>query len=154
MSHAGTIKVPRFPSNADVTAATSKVMRSIRSRDTRPELAVRSLLHRMGHRFRLHRRDLPGTPDLVLPKYRVAVLVHGCFWHQHADCRHARLPSKRRDYWLPKLARTQQRDAVTVAALNALGWRALIVWECETTDEQMLRMRFDEALTGTRLPRS
>lgn len=86
-------------------------MRAIRKKDTKPELIVRRLLHGMGYRFRLHRRDLPGTPDIVLPRYRAAIQVHGCFWHQHARCCHANLPSSRTSYWLSKLARNVQRDA-------------------------------------------
>ncbi|QNP43987.1 DNA mismatch endonuclease Vsr [Sphingomonas daechungensis] len=105
-------------------------MRKIRSTDTKPEMRVRRLLHRMGFRFRLHRCDLPGKPDVVLPRYRLAILVHGCFWHQHPGCRHARLPRTRQNYWLPKLARTQERDLRNVVELNRLGWRTLTIWEC------------------------
>nr|WP_262984958.1 DNA mismatch endonuclease Vsr [Sphingomonas daechungensis] len=93
-------------------------------------MRVRRLLHRMGFRFRLHRCDLPGKPDVVLPRYRLAILVHGCFWHQHPGCRHARLPRTRQNYWLPKLARTQERDLRNVVELNRLGWRTLTIWEC------------------------
>ena len=111
----------------------SAVMASVRAENTRPEIAVRRLVHRLGYRFRLHRRNLPGTPDIVLPKYRAAIFVHGCFWHQH-DCRRGRrLPASNQTYWGPKLARNVARDATAKATLGQLGWRVLIVWECEVT---------------------
>jgi len=109
-------------------------MRRIRGRDTRPEMRVRQLLHRMGYRFRLHRRDLPGSPDIVLPRLRAAIFVHGCFWHQHAGCRLARLPKSRPEYWLPKLERNAERDGHAIAALVKAGWRAIVIWECETME--------------------
>jgi DNA mismatch endonuclease (patch repair protein) len=95
-------------------------MRRIRKTDTRPELQMRRAAHALGYRFRLHRRDLPGTPDLVFPRLRKAILVHGCFWHQHPGCRLARLPKSRLDYWLPKLRRNQVRDDAALEALRAL----------------------------------
>lgn len=116
-------------------------MSAIRKKNTKPELIVRRMLHAMGFRFRLHRSDLPGSPDVVLPRHRAAILVHGCFWHQHAGCRHANLPRSRTDYWLPKLARNVQRDAQAEAALCALGWRVHILWECELRDPEALRSR-------------
>jgi DNA mismatch endonuclease, patch repair protein len=116
-------------------------MRGVRKKNTKPELLVRGQLHAMGFRFRLHRRDLPGTPDVVMPRHRAVILVHGCFWHQHADCRHANRPRTRTDYWLPKLARNVERDAQVGKALAALGWRVLVLWECELHDEVALRDR-------------
>ena len=113
--------------------ARSAHMRRIRKVDTRPELRVRRVAHSLGYRFRLHRRDLPGTPDLIFPRLRKAILVHGCFWHQHPGCRLARPPQSRLEYWLPKLRRNQERDAEALAALRALGWDALVVWECQVT---------------------
>ncbi|WP_245418739.1 DNA mismatch endonuclease Vsr [Mesorhizobium sp. WSM3864] len=107
-------------------------MGSIRSADTTPERTVRRILHRLGFRFRLHRRDLPGTPDLVLPKYRTVIFVHGCFWHQHAGCRFAKLPASNQEYWLPKLARNVQRDTDAKQKLQQAGWRVVEIWECET----------------------
>ena len=98
--------------------------------DTGPELAVRRLLHGLGYRFRLHRRDLPGTPDLVLPRYGAVVFVHGCFWHGH-ECRRGRPPASNQDYWVPKLARNVERDSEVRRALEGMGWRVLTVWECE-----------------------
>lgn len=103
----------------------------------------------MGFRFRLHRRDLPGSPDIVLPRYRSVVLVHGCFWHQHAGCRHATLPRTRAEYWLPKLARNAERDAQAEAALIALDWRVLVLWECEIANRDALRTRLCRFLLGS-----
>lgn len=111
-------------------------MRRIRKTDTKPELAVRRAAHRLGYRFRLHRRDLPGTPDLVFPRLRKVILVHGCFWHQHPGCRLARTPKSRLDYWLPKLRRNQQRDTEASQALDRLGWKVLVIWECQATTEE------------------
>ena len=110
----------------------SRNMSQIRSRDTKPELLLRSALHRLGHRFRLCRRDLPGTPDIVFVSDRLAVQVRGCFWHQHPGCRHARIPETRRDYWEPKFLRTVQRDAANDRAIQSAGWELIVVWECET----------------------
>lgn len=121
-------------------------MRGIRSKDTKPELAVRRCLHAMGYRFRLHRRDLPGRPDIVLPRHRLAIQVYGCFWHQHAGCKLANIPQTRRDYWLPKLARNVERDAQSEAALAVLGWRVSTIWECELRDGDAFRQRLGAAL--------
>jgi DNA mismatch endonuclease, patch repair protein len=122
-------------------------MRRIQKRDTSPEMAVRRIAHSLGYRFRLHRRDLPGTPDLVFLRLRKAILVHGCFWHQHEGCRLARKPKSRLEYWLPKLERNQRRDALAEEALKRLGWSELIIWECETTDGERLRRRIDAFLS-------
>jgi len=119
-------------------------MARIRHKDTKPEMKVRRLAHRLGFRFRLHRPDLPGKPDLVFPSRRAAILVHGCFWHQHEGCRKATIPRTRQDFWEAKLGRNVERDRATEAALRKLGWRVLVVWECETSDEEALSKR----LTG------
>jgi DNA mismatch endonuclease (patch repair protein) len=108
-------------------------MRAIRSSDTKPELIVRRLIHGCGFRYRLHRRDLPGKPDLVFPSRMAVIFVHGCFWHMHG-CPNVRVPKSNTDYWQPKLERNRQRDEENVAALEAQGWRVLTVWECETGD--------------------
>lgn len=113
-------------------------MRRIRKRDTKPELIVRRLIHALGFRFRLHRYELPGTPDIVLPRRRKVIQVHGCFWHQHEGCRLSRQPKSRLGYWLPKLARNVERDRAAQAALEAAGWSCLIVWECQTQDPEAL----------------
>jgi DNA mismatch endonuclease Vsr len=120
----------------DIPEARRRIMRAIRSRDTGPELIVRKLLHRSGYRFRLHRRDLPGTPDLVFPSRRAAIQVHGCFWHQHVGCPHANIPATRQSYWLPKLGRNKQRDLESAERLVAAGWRYLVIWECELCNPQ------------------
>jgi DNA mismatch endonuclease, patch repair protein len=120
-------------------AERSAQMRRITKRDTKPELTVRRAIHAMGFRFRLHRSDLPGTPDIVLPRHRKVILVNGCFWHQHKGCRLARQPKSRLEYWLPKLARNVERDKAMRAALEAAGWNPLVIWECETQDPQLLQ---------------
>ena len=106
-------------------------MSRIRGRDTQPELAVRSALHRAGYRFRLHRKDLPGRPDIVLPKHRTVVFVHGCFWHRHKGCRFAYTPKSRVAFWQKKFDDNVERDRRNVRALRALGWRVVTVWECQ-----------------------
>ncbi len=113
-------------------------MARIRSKQTQPELIVRRALHNMGFRFRLHRRDLPGKPDIILPKYKLAIFVHGCFWHQHPDCKLASRPKTRGEYWGPKLASNVARDQRHARALEELGWRVETVWECETRDTERL----------------
>lgn len=132
----------------DAQESARKVMRANKARGTKPEMIVRRLLHAMGYRFRLHRRDLPGTPDIVLSRHRVAIQVHGCFWHQHEGCRHANLPRSRTAYWHPKLARNVERDARSEAALRALGWHVLVLWECELKDLEALRERLQAFLLG------
>ena len=110
----------------------SRMMSSIRGKDTKPELIVRKALFAAGFRFRLHRRDLPGVPDVVLPGKRVAIFVHGCFWHMHAGCKNAKLPFSRQDFWRKKLGRNVERDKENMDALMRLDWRVLVVWECAT----------------------
>ena len=122
----------------------SELMAGIRGHDTAPELAVRRIAHRMGLRFRLHRKDLPGRPDLVLPKHRLAVLVHGCFWHRHEDCRYAYTPKSRVVFWTEKFAQNIARDRDNEQALRNLGWRVLVIWECETRDEESIEQRLAE----------
>lgn len=109
-------------------------MRHVRSTDTTPEKKVRSLLHKLGFRFRLHRSDLPGKPDIILPKHRAVVFVHGCFWHRHQGCPHATTPSSHQEYWLPKFKRTVERDKKNQEELRKKGWNVIVVWECETKD--------------------
>lgn len=113
----------------------SAMMACIGGRDTAPELAVRRIAYRMGLRFRLHRKDLPGRPDLVFPKHRLVVFVHGCFWHRHQECKYAYTPKSRIEFWARKFASNIARDGRQEAALKALGWRVLVIWECETKDE-------------------
>jgi DNA mismatch endonuclease (patch repair protein) len=126
----------------------SAIMRSVRSADTAPERAVRRIAHALGYRFRLHRKDLPGNPDLVFPKRRVALFVHGCFWHGH-DCRRgARVPASNTSYWQAKVQRNRARDTRTLLALSVDGWRTAVVWECETRDQHELRARLVAILEG------
>ena len=122
-------------------------MSRIRGRDTIPEKRVRSLLHRLGFRFSLRRRDLPGSPDIVLPARRAVVLVHGCFWHQHQGCRNASMPSTRRPFWEAKLIGNVARHGRTGQELRSLGWQVLTVWECELADEARVSRRLRRALT-------
>jgi DNA mismatch endonuclease (patch repair protein) len=121
----------------------SERMSRVRGKDTKPEMVVRRLVHGMGFRFRLHRRDLPGVPDLVFVTRKKVIFVHGCFWHRHADsaCKLARLPKSRLDFWLPKLEANEQRDRRNEQALKALGWSAMTVWECQIKDLSSLRNR-------------
>lgn len=116
-------------------------MSRIRAKDTRPERVVRSLLHRLGYRFRLNRNDIPGKPDIVLPKYRTVIFVHGCFWHRHKGCSLAYTPKSNLAFWNKKFQRNIQRDAEVAEALKKTTWKQLIVWECETKDEVALSRR-------------
>jgi DNA mismatch endonuclease, patch repair protein len=109
----------------------SENMRRIKSKNTKPEVLLRSLLYGQGYRFRIHRKDLPGKPDLVFAGRRKVIFVHGCFWHQHPGCREGRLPGTRQEYWQPKLGRNVERDTHHRQQLNEMGWDVLVIWECE-----------------------
>lgn len=122
-------------------------MRAIRSKDMLPELAVRRLVHKLGYRFRLHRTDLPGKPDLVFGPRRKVIFVHGCFWHSHG-CRAAHVPKSNLKYWLPKLKRNRSRDQDNLDRLSALGWDVLVIWECEIAAETILRVCLINFLSG------
>lgn len=124
----------------------SEVMRRVKARDTGPELKLRRLLTRLGARYRLNRRDLPGKPDIVMPGRRLAIFVHGCFWHGHDCARGARVPKQNTDYWTAKIGRNRARDAVNLTALTAAGWRVEVVWECEMKDAAALEARAREWL--------
>lgn len=123
----------------------SRLMQKVGTKDTGPEKAVRSMLHRLGYRFRLHRKDLPGTPDIVFPSRKLVIFVHGCFWHSHG-CSKGQLPKSRLDYWGPKLCANTERDARNVAALRATGWNVAIVWQCELADPKALATRLQHLL--------
>ncbi len=112
-------------------ATRSRMMAGIQGKNTKPELLVRKYLHSLGLRFRLHAKELPGKPDLVFPKYKAAVFVHGCFWHRHAGCKYATTPNSREQFWTNKLSENVARDSYQIAALKGLGWRVFVVWECE-----------------------
>lgn len=127
-------------------AKRSSVMRQVKSADTRPEQIVRKLLTCLGARYRLQRRDLPGSPDIVLPGRRLAIFVHGCFWHGHDCARGARVPKANRDYWVAKVARNRARDISTRDQLEALGWRVETIWECELKDRPALTDRLSTLL--------
>jgi DNA mismatch endonuclease (patch repair protein) len=125
----------------------SEIMSRVRNKNTKPELVVRRLLHGMGFRFRLHQKDLPGKPDIVLPKWRTVILVHGCFWHGCERCdRGTRRPKTNADFWLEKLAANRRRDEMTSSRLRELGWKVLVLWECETADIEQLTRTIREAL--------
>ena len=116
-------------------------MSRIRSRDTSPEITVRKMLHRLGYRFRLHVRSLPGTPDIVLPKYRTVIFVNGCFWHRHQGCRRCTMPSTRVEYWKKKFERNVEKDKMNLQAVKKLGWNPVVVWECEIRDMEKLESK-------------
>ncbi|WP_168075784.1 DNA mismatch endonuclease Vsr [Caulobacter sp. SSI4214] len=130
-------------------AKRSAVMARVKSKDTTPEKTVRRVLTRLGARYRLHRRDLPGHPDIVLPGRRLAIFVHGCFWHGHDCARGSRVPKNNRDYWLAKVGRNVARDARAIAALETDGWRVAVVWECDLKDETALTARLAALLAKT-----
>lgn len=140
--------VPRFSHDAAIEKIVSDRMRNVRNKNSKPELRVRKALHALGYRFRVHRRDLPGTPDIVLSKHHQVIFVHGCFWHQHPGCKHAKQPSLRTAYWLPKLERTKARDAEKANALSNLGWRVLTIWECETQASESLLALLRERISS------
>ena len=123
-------------------------MRLIRSRDTSPELIVRRLVHAMGYRYRLHVASLPGKPDMVLARLALVIEVRGCFWHRHPGCIDSHVPKTRREYWEPKLAGNQRRDAENLKRLRKLGWKVLTVWECETRSQAKLERRLRRFLGG------
>lgn len=116
-------------------------MRLIRSKDTKPEVIVRSTLHKLGYRFRLHKKDLPGKPDIVLKKYNTIIFVHGCFWHQHKGCKRATIPKTNREYWLPKLEKNKKKDQKYRFLLKKMGWNVITIWECETKDKKKLQKK-------------
>lgn len=126
----------------------SSVMRQVKGRNTTPELTVRRALTKLGARFRLHRKDLPGAPDIVMPGRKLVIFVHGCFWHGHDCARGARQPKANADYWRGKIGRNRERDGETRAKLTALGWRVSVIWECELKDETALRDRLEALLTA------
>jgi len=136
------------------TLSLSERMARIRKTDTKPEMLVRRLVHRMGYRFRLYARRLPGNPDIILPRHRKVILVHGCFWHRH-DCPDGRkLPRSKPEYWAPKLERNRLRDEVNVERLRELGWEVLVVWECEVRREDVVGEKLRRFLVPRRPERS
>ena len=132
--------------STDVDPVRRRIMSSVRSKDTKPEMMVRRLLHARGFRFRLHRKDLAGNPDIVFGPRRKVIFVHGCFWHRHQGCPKATTPRKRADFWREKFARNVERDAEALKTLKDDGWEALVVWECETKDQDDLMNRLSRFL--------
>lgn len=126
----------------------SALMSRIQGKNTQPELQVRKALHALGLRFRLHRRDLPGCPDVVLPRHRTVVCVHGCFWHGHSGCRRSALPKVNTEFWARKITRNRGRDEAARKALRRLGWRVIWVWECETRAPRKLKVRLARLFAG------
>ena len=130
------------------TKTRSRMMSGIRSKNTKPEILVRQVAHALGYRFRLNRRDLPGTPDLVFPKLKAAILVHGCFWHRHEGCPYCTVPSSNVAFWLKKFNRNIERDQKVDVALREVGWRPIVIWECETRDITKLKALLSNYLTS------
>lgn len=122
-------------------------MSRIRSRNTKPEMAVRSLLHSLGYRFRLHVRILPGVPDIVLPRYETTIFVHGCYWHRHTGCKHAYIPKSNKSFWHQKFAANVARHKVVTRKLRLQGWAVITVWECETKNLEKLSIRLQKYLS-------
>jgi DNA mismatch endonuclease (patch repair protein) len=130
------------------TKKRSEIMSSVKNKDTKPELIVRKLLHSMGYRFRLHRKDLPGSPDIVLPKYKVVIFVHGCFWHGHEGCPRAKLPKTNTEFWEVKITKNMARDAEGVQNLSKMGWKSLVIWTCEIRDLEELSKKIKYFLSN------
>ena len=124
-----------------VSEQRSRNMSAIKSKNTKPEIAVRKLLHSMGYRFRLHRKDLPGSPDIVLPKYKTVIFVHGCFWHRHENCKYASTPKTRKEFWENKFDENVKRDNLNQANLSLKGWKIIILWECQLKEDMKKRIR-------------
>jgi DNA mismatch endonuclease (patch repair protein) len=121
-------------------------MSRVKGKNTAPELLVRSILHRMGYRFRLHRKDLPGNPDIVLPKYKAAIFVHGCFWHQHPNCPRSEKPSTNKSFWEKKLYGNRERDRKKIKQLRELGWKTLVLWQCQIKKRRTLHNQLQKFL--------
>ena len=122
-----------------VSEQRSRNMSAIKSKNTKPEIKVRKLLHSMGYRFRLHSKDLPGSPDIVLPKYQTVIFVHGCFWHRHENCKYASTPKTRKEFWNKKFTENKKRDSEIQEKIKILDWRSVVIWECETKNIENLR---------------
>ena len=125
-----------------VSEQRSRNMSAIKSKNTKPEIAVRRLLHSMGYRFRLHSKGLPGSPDIVLPKYKTVFFVHGCFWHRHENCKYASMPKTRQEFWESKFKANVKRDLEIQEKIKNIGWQSVVIWECELTKIQYLKDTF------------
>ena len=123
-------------------------MGRVKNKDTKPEVHVRSIVHRMGFRFRKNKKNLPGHPDIVLPKYRKIIFIHGCFWHGHKNCKRAKRPSSNSKFWDTKLNRNIERDKINIAKLSSMGWHTMVIWQCQVKDEEHLKERIKEFITS------
>ena len=134
----------------EVSEQRSRNMSAIKSKNTKPEIIVRKLLHSMGYRFRLHRKDLPGSPDIVLPKYKTVIFVHGCFWHRHENCKYASTPKTRKEFWENKFKVNLKRDAEVQEKIKNIGWQSVVIWECEIKNQSKLKRKrfFDFRYNG------
>lgn len=128
----------------------SRLMSNVRGKNTAPELLVRSALHALGYRFRIHVRNLPGTPDVVLAKYKLCIFVHGCFWHRHQACKRATIPTNNAEFWIEKFSRTVARDRRTAASLRKAGWSVVAIWECRTVNRVHLERRLRKIMRSIR----
>ncbi|WP_273145516.1 very short patch repair endonuclease [Oceanicaulis alexandrii] len=137
---------PRSPHDVFTPEDRSRVMRAVKGKDTKPEMIVRRMAHALGYRYRLHRKDLPGKPDLVFVGRKKVIFVHGCFWHGHDCARGSRQPKTNAEYWRAKIARNISRDAANLQALDAQGWQALVLWECDLKDRDALAVRLRDFL--------
>jgi DNA mismatch endonuclease (patch repair protein) len=115
----------------------SEIMSHVKAANSKPEIIVRRLLHRLGYRFRLHRKDLPGKPDIVMPKYKIAIFVHGCFWHHHENCKKSKMPTSNIEFWHEKIMANVVRDKQCIQALGEVGWKVMVIWECEVSSPEL-----------------
>ena len=129
-----------------VSEQRSRNMSAIKSKNTKPEIKVRKVLHSMGYRFRLHSKDLPGSPDIVLPKYKTVIFVHGCFWHRHENCKYASIPKTRQEFWNKKFKENIKRDSEIQDKIKNLDWLSVVIWECETKNIENLRKKIIDVL--------
>ena len=129
-----------------VSEQRSRNMSAIKSKNTKPEIAVRKLLHSMGYRFRLHRKDLPGSPDIVLPKYKTVIFVHGCFWHRHENCKYASIPKTRKEFWESKFKANVKRDKEIQEKIKNIGWKYVVIWECEARNIESIEEKIKRFL--------
>ena len=127
-----------------VSEQRSRNMSAIKSKNTKPEIKVRKILHSMGYRFRLHSKDLPGSPDIVLPKYKTVIFVHGCFWHRHENCKYASTPKTRQEFWNKKFKVNVERDLQIQERIKDINWRSVVIWECETKNIDNLKERIND----------
>ena len=132
-----------------VSEQRSRNMSAIKSKNTKPEIKVRKVLHSMGYRFRLHSKDLPGSPDIVLPKYKTVIFVHGCFWHRHENCKYASTPKTRKEFWENKFKLNLKRDAEVQEKIKNIGWQSVVIWECEVKNKSFLTKKFVRKLVMT-----